>query len=45
MCEVWKDIKGYEGYYQVSNIGRVMSLDRYVFTTGNPSGKRLVKGH
>ena len=25
--EVWKDIKGYEGYYQVSNQGRVRSLD------------------
>lgn len=35
MEEVWKDIKGYEGYYQVSNLGRVKSLDRYVATTGN----------
>lgn len=26
--EVWRDIKGYEGYYQVSNFGRVKSLDR-----------------
>ena len=26
--EIWKDIKGYEGYYQVSNLGRVKSLDR-----------------
>jgi len=26
--EIWKDIKGYEGLYQVSNIGRVKSLDR-----------------
>ena len=24
--EKWKDIKGYEGFYQVSNIGRVKSL-------------------
>lgn len=23
--EVWKDIKGYEGFYQVSNLGRVKS--------------------
>lgn len=44
MSEVWKDIKGYEGYYQVSNLGRVKSLDRYVATTGNPSGQRLLKG-
>lgn len=30
MQEVWKDIAGYEGLYQVSNLGRVKSLDRYV---------------
>lgn len=24
--EVWKDIKGYEGYYRISNLGRVESL-------------------
>ena len=24
--EVWKDIKGYEGLYQVSNLGRIKSL-------------------
>lgn len=28
--EVWKDIEGYEGLYQVSNIGRVKSLEKYV---------------
>lgn len=27
--EKWKDIIGYEGYYQVSNHGRVKSLSRY----------------
>jgi len=26
--EVWKDIEGYEGLYQVSNMGRVKSLER-----------------
>lgn len=26
MIEVWKDIKGYEGYYQVSTHGRVKSV-------------------
>lgn len=31
MREVWKDIKGYEGLYQVSNLGRVKSLDRVVY--------------
>ena len=27
MEEIWKDIKGYEGKYQVSSFGRVRSLD------------------
>ena len=27
--EVWKDIKGCEGLYQVSNLGRVRSIDHY----------------
>ena len=26
MEETWKDIDGYEGYYQISNLGRVKSL-------------------
>lgn len=26
--EIWKDIPNYEGYYQVSNMGNVRSLDR-----------------
>lgn len=28
MKEIWKDIKNYEGLYQVSNLGRVKSLPR-----------------
>ena len=28
MSEVWRDIEGYEGLYQVSNQGRVKSLER-----------------
>ena len=28
--EVWRDIPGYENYYQVSNMGKVRSLDRTV---------------
>lgn len=27
--EIWKDIPGYEGYYQVSNFGRVKRLPRH----------------
>lgn len=30
MEEVWKDIRGYEGYYQISSCGRIKSLDRKV---------------
>jgi len=36
--EIWKDIKGYEGYYQVSNLGRIKSLTR-----SNHDG-RLING-
>lgn len=28
--EIWKDVVGCEGYYQVSNLGRVRSVDRYI---------------
>ncbi|MDA9072651.1 NUMOD4 domain-containing protein [bacterium] len=28
--EVWKDIKDFEGYYQISNLGRVKSVSRIV---------------
>ena len=31
--EIWKDIQGYEGLYQVSNMGNVRSCDRTAFTT------------
>lgn len=43
MNEIWKDIKGYEGYYQISNLGRVRSLDRIVVE--NKTGhKRPIRG-
>ena len=28
MNEIWKNIEGYEGYYQISNLGQIRSLDR-----------------
>ena len=31
--EEWRDVVGYEGYYQVSNLGRVRSLDRSLPTS------------
>ena len=30
MNEIWKDVKGYEGLYQISDKGRVKSLQRMV---------------
>lgn len=36
MQEIWKDVTGYEGAYQVSNFGNVRSLDRIIKTS---SGK------
>ena len=29
--EIWKDIKGYEGFYQVSDCGRIKSLARDIY--------------
>lgn len=34
MVEIFKDIKGYVGLYQVSNLGRILSLNY------NGTGKR-----
>tara|TARA_R110002167_G_C12366771_1_gene623723 strand:+ start:37 stop:594 length:558 start_codon:yes stop_codon:yes gene_type:complete len=31
MKEIWKDIKDYEGIYQVSNTGKIKSLEREVY--------------
>ena len=39
--EIWKDVKGYEGIYQVSNFGRVRSLDRWIERNGKPA---FIKG-
>lgn len=33
--EEWKDIAGYEGYYQISSYGRVRSLDRVILSKDN----------
>ena len=34
IMEIWKDIEGYEGLYQVSNIGRIKSMNRIVNNNG-----------
>lgn len=41
--EIWKPIKNYEGWYEVSNFGRVRSLDRFV-NHSNKGFKSLRKG-
>lgn len=41
--EVWKDIKGFEGIYQVSNLGNVRSLDRRVVNHKGGT-TRIVRG-
>lgn len=42
--EIWKSIKGFEGYYEVSSIGRIRSVDRYVHSGIKHNNSRLVKG-
>ena len=44
MDEIWRDVVGYEGVYQVSNFGNVRSLDRYVKCSNKPNTKRLSNG-
>lgn len=41
MEEIWKDVVGYKGYYQVSNLGRVRSLDRIASNGRKIKGKIL----
>ena len=42
MKETWKDIKGYEGAYQISSFGNIRSFDRFVKSgiRNNPIVKR-----
>ena len=42
-AEEWKDISGYEGMYQVSNIGRVRSMNRVVAQRGRT--QTVYSGH
>lgn len=42
--EIWKDIVGYEGFYLVSNLGNVKSIDRYVKHNYGDLSRRIQKG-
>lgn len=39
--EEWRDILGYEGLYQVSNLGNVRSLDRIITQNNTQWGKSM----
>lgn len=39
LCEEWKDIKGYEGSYKISNFGHVKSINRII-----ENGSSQIKG-
>ena len=39
--EIWKDVKGYEGFYQVSNLGNVKRLESY--TRHKSGSKKIVR--
>lgn len=41
--EEWRDIPGFEGYYQASNCGKIRSIDRYV-PHNCGVGFRLIRG-
>lgn len=40
--EIWKDIPNYEGLYQVSNLGRIKSLER-IDALGNRRKEKILK--
>ena len=44
MNEIWKDVEGYEGLYQVSNLGRVKSLGS-IDGLGRFRENKILKGH
>ena len=44
LTEIWKDIEGYEGMYQVSNMGRVRNKDNEIlYQEANKKGYLRVK--
>ena len=43
MQEIWKDIEGYVGFYQVSNLGRIKRVE-HTDKHGHTYKERIVKG-
>lgn len=43
MNEIWKDVDGYDGVYQVSNLGRVKSKDHFDCNRRNRIKGRILK--
>lgn len=41
MTEIWRMVSGFEGCYEISNLGRIRSVSRWVACR---SGKRLIDG-
>lgn len=43
-CEIYRDIKGYEGFYQISNYGNIKSLrnNKLLIQTNHKGGYKLV---
>ncbi len=43
--EIWKDIEGYKGLYQISNFGRVKSFYKFKILKSRPNGKGYLRVH
>lgn len=41
--EIWRDIQGFEGLYQISSLGRIRSLDRKVMYSTKKTGNKFVR--
>jgi len=44
VMEIWKDISGYERFYQISNLGNVKSVTRMTSSSSIRGGNRFVVG-
>lgn len=45
MTEIWKDVKNYEGLYQVSNLGRIRSFYNYKRNGNNILTPQIKRGY